>query len=137
MKALVLAIFLLLPHIVIAQSPFPAAKREIASLFTVLEQSGCTFNRNGYWYGARKATAHLRRKYDYLLKKNLVASAESFIDRAASKSSISGKPYMVRCGTKAPVESKAWFTTELIRLRRATSVGANDSFKPKLLRGSA
>ena len=134
MRSLALALFLLLSQVAIAQNPSPAAKREIASLFTVLEQSGCKFNRNGSWYGAKKAADHLRRKYDYLLKKNLVTTTESFIDMAASRSSISGKSYLVRCGSQGPVESKAWFTTELIRLRGAAPVGASNSSKPKALR---
>lgn len=137
MRSLVLALFLLLPQVTVAQIPSPAVKREIASLFTVLEQSGCTFNRNGYWYGARKAANHLRRKYHYLLNKKLVTTTESFIDLAASKSSFSGKPYLVRCGGNAPVESNVWFTAELIRLRRAVPLGANYSFNPKPLRGPA
>ena len=41
---------------------------------------------------------HLQRKYDYLLKKSLVDTSEQFIQRAASKSSVSGKPYRVKCG---------------------------------------
>ena len=135
MRSLVLALFLLPSHVAIAQNPSPAVKREIASLFTVLEQSGCKFNRNGSWYGAKKAADHLRRKYDYLLERNLVTTTESFIDMAASRSSISGKSYLVRCGGQGPVESKAWFTTELIRLRGATPVDAGNSFKPKPLRG--
>jgi len=130
MRTLALALFLLLPHVAVAQNPSPVVKREIASLFRALEQSGCKFNRNGYWYGAKKAADHLRRKYDYLLEKNLVTNTESFIDMAASRSSISGKSYLVRCGSQVPVESKAWFTTELIRLRGATPVGASNSPKP-------
>ena len=126
MRSLLLALVLWLPYVAIAQAPSPSVKHEIASLFTALEQSGCKFNRNGTWYGAKKAADHLRRKYDYLLKKDRVTTTESFIDQAASKSSISDKPYLVRCGSNASVESKAWFTTELIRLRRATPVGASN-----------
>ncbi len=50
------------------------------------------FQRNGSWYDGSDARAHLQRKYDYLLKKGMVDSAEQFIERAASQSSMSGNP---------------------------------------------
>ena len=101
-----------------AQTPATATSREITSLFTTLQASGCEFNRNGSWYNATKASEHLKRKYDYLVKKNLVDSTESFIARAATESSMSGKAYQVRCPGKAAVDSKAWFQDQLLNYRR-------------------
>jgi hypothetical protein len=94
-------------------------QREISHLFEYLRNSNCEFYRNGTWYGPDEAGSHLNRKYQYLLKRGLVKSAEQFIDRAASKSSMSGKPYLVRCGGSDTVESSFWFTEELLRLRTA------------------
>lgn len=131
MKAAVLIPWLLLCGPAFAQAPSPATSREIGGLFAALEGSGCEFYRNGSWYGARKASDHLQRKYDYLLKKRLVASAESFIDLAASESSLSGKPYLVRCGNAAPVPSKAWFTGKLRELRKSpVGTGKSDKAPP-------
>ena len=101
-----------------AQTPSSTTTREITSLFTSLETSGCEFNRNGSWYNATKATEHLKRKYDYLIKKHLVDSAESFIARAATESSMSGKAYQVRCPGKATVDSKVWFQDQLLHYRK-------------------
>jgi hypothetical protein len=101
----------------IAQAPSPATA-EIAQLFSALRKSGCQFSRNGSWYNAEEASRHLQRKYDYLLKRGLATSAESFIDLAASESSTTGKPYLVRCGSAQPVPSKSWFTGQLQELRR-------------------
>ncbi len=112
-----------------AQNASPAASREINQLFAALENSRCEFNRNGTWHNAHAATEHLQRKYDYLLKKDLVTSAESFIDLAATRSSLSGKPYLVRCGNAQPVPSKSWFTSRLEELR-GRPAGADNSFKP-------
>ena len=39
------------------------------------------------------------------------------LDLAASKSSVSGKPYQVMCGNAAPVESKVWLIEELKAVR--------------------
>lgn len=94
-------------------------QREIAHLFAYLKNSNCEFNRNGTWYSPDKAVSHLNRKYQYLLKRGLIKSTEQFIDRAASKSSMSGKPYLVKCGESDTVESSTWFTEELLRFRRA------------------
>ena len=45
--------------------------------------------------------------------------AEQFIDRAASRSSMSGQSYLVRCGDSRPVQNSDWFTDELKRFREA------------------
>lgn len=93
------------------------AQGEIEYLFTFLEKSDCEFKRNGTWYDGKEAVAHINRKYQYLLKKGLVSTTESFIERAASKSSMSGRAYQVRCGGGDPVESKDWFFLELEKMR--------------------
>lgn len=100
-----------------AQAVPATASREIGQLFSALENSRCEFNRNGSWYDGHKAAEHLHMKYDYLARKGQVASAESFITLAATKSSMSGRPYLVRCGTAQPVESKDWFLGKLRELR--------------------
>ncbi|KRB84370.1 DUF5329 domain-containing protein [Duganella sp. Root198D2] len=99
-------------------APLPAAARaEVEALLTRLQSSGCQFNRNGSWYSGADARSHLLRKLEYLEKKDLVKSADQFIDLGASSSSSSGKPYLVRCGAAAPVESKAWLSAELKAIR--------------------
>lgn len=100
--------------------PDEVARTEIAHLLKHLESSGCQFQRNGSWYAPARAASHLNQKYEYLLKKGLVTSAESFIERAATESSASGKPYSVKCGAAAAVPSGAWLRTELLRFRATT-----------------
>lgn len=102
------ALLLLISPLFAHAEPSPAARQEIAHLIGYLTASGCSFQRNGSWHDAAQAARHLQRKYDYLLKRDLVASSEDFIARAASESSLSGKPYQVRCGGNAPVASAAW-----------------------------
>lgn len=91
---------------------------EIAHLVGYLRQSDCEFYRNGSWYSPDKAIKHIDRKYRYLMKRGLVDSSEQFIDRAASRSSMSGKAYLVKCGDGAAIESATWFTDELRRFRK-------------------
>lgn len=104
----------------LANSIDASAKTEIDHLFVYLEQSGCEFNRNGSWYTAVEAAKHLKTKYDYLIKKNMLTTAESFIEKAAGKSSISGKAYQVRCPGNTVVNSKEWFSEELARFRKGS-----------------
>ncbi len=97
--------------------PGQQARQEIAQLMDGLSNSQCEFQRNGKWYGRVDARAHLQRKYDYLLKRDLVDTAEQFIERAASKSSLSGRAYRVRCPGQPEQEAGAWFLARLKSLR--------------------
>jgi hypothetical protein len=109
--------FSFLPDIANSTPPSVEVEEEIADLLSFLENSDCEFKRNGTWYDSVKAVAHINRKYEYLLKKGLVSTTESFIDRAASKSSMSGRSYLVRCGKGESMESRVWFSLELEKLR--------------------
>jgi hypothetical protein len=98
-------------------APSPQAQREIDALISGLGASGCAFERNGRWYEAKAAQTHLRKKYAYLRKRDMADTAELFIERAASESSMSGKPYRVRCPGKAAEPSVQWFRQRLQALR--------------------
>lgn len=106
----------LLSNAAMAQ-PVSQSREEIVHLLQYVEQSGCQFNRNGTWYRPRDARLHLQKKYDYLDKRGLAPDAESFIERAASQSSISGRAYQVRCADSKPMPSARWLTEELRRFR--------------------
>ncbi|HSB99159.1 MAG TPA: DUF5329 family protein [Burkholderiaceae bacterium] len=94
-----------------------AAQREIGQLLDRIESSNCSFGRNGSWYPPSEARKHLQMKLDYMVKRNMLGSAEEFISKAASASSISGEAYQIRCGAQAPVASAVWLTAELKRIR--------------------
>lgn len=101
-------------------APTPAPVRaEIDALLARLESSGCEFNRNGSWHSGAEARTHLLRKLDYIERRGTVQNTEQFIELAASSSSTSRKPYLVRCGTQAPVRSQEWLTRELAPIRAA------------------
>jgi len=102
----------------------PPARAEVDALLTRLQSSGCEFNRNGSWYSGTEAKAHLLKKLDYLEGKDLVKTAEQFIEQGASTSSMSGKPYLVRCAGKAPVESGQWLKAELLQVRAVRSASS-------------
>ena len=105
------------PVAALAEKPTPAASQEIEHLIAHLKASGCEFQRNGSWYDSAKAAEHLRSKYDYLIKKGWVVTSEDFITRAATESSMSSKPYQVRCAGKDAQPSATWLQAELKRYR--------------------
>lgn len=116
--------FILLLTLVISSLSVSAAdlpkksQQEISHLIHYLEVSGCRFNRNGTWYTSVEAVKHINKKYEYLLDKKIVSSAEVFIEKAASESSMSGKPYLVQCGEAQAQPSAKWFTSELESYRK-------------------
>lgn len=68
---------------------------EIDFLLDFVATSECTFIRNGKEYPGPEAAKHLKRKYNYA--KSRIKTAEIFIEKIASKSSMSKKTYQVRC----------------------------------------
>jgi hypothetical protein len=95
-----------------------AAEVEINHLLGLIGQSGCEFFRNGTWYDAPQAQAHLRAKYDALVARNQIKTAEDFIEKAASSSSMSGQPYQIRCGGSAAMATSLWFSAALAQYRK-------------------
>jgi hypothetical protein len=90
---------------------------EIQRLLAMVAESPCTFARNGKTYSAENAAAHLAMKYSR--GKKYAASTEQFIERLASKSSLSGRPYHIQCPGTAPQTSREWLTQKLEALRGA------------------
>lgn len=90
--------------------------REIEFLLSFVAGSDCIFIRNGKEYEGNKASEHLARKYDYA--KGRITSAEDFIDGIASKSSMTKKPYFVRCNGKKMLSGE-WFSEALASYRTA------------------
>ena len=87
---------------------------EIRSLIQAVAESGCEFDRNGSLHSAEAAAEHLELKY--ARGKRYADSAEAFIERLASKSSWSGKPYQMICDGEAKPASD-WLTAELVQRR--------------------
>jgi len=101
----------------VVAKPAEGAEREIAALIDGLAQSSCRFSRNGSWYDGARAADHLRRKYDYLRKRDLADTSEQFIERAASRSSVSGRAYRVACPGEPERDAGSWFQQRLQVLR--------------------
>ena len=95
-------------------SCFAGTTEEIASLLLFVEQSGCTFIRNGKHYDAPEARKHIAKKYNYF--KDRIHTAEEFIHYSATKSTMSGQPYRVVCNGVG-MTSSDWLLAELDKVR--------------------
>ncbi|MDP9012723.1 MAG: DUF5329 domain-containing protein [Pseudomonadota bacterium] len=100
-------------------APAPITQAEIEYLLSTVAESGCEFYRNGTWYDGRAAAAHLRYKYDALMAKDLINNSDDFIERAATKSSLSGLAYAIRCKGYPSVSSHEWFEDLLAKYRQS------------------
>ncbi|MCE2744896.1 MAG: DUF5329 domain-containing protein [Burkholderiales bacterium] len=104
--------------LVVTAAPTAAPVRaEIEALLNQLQVSGCQFNRNGSWYSGSEAKQHLLRKLEYIEGRGTIQSTEQFIELAASKSSFSGRAYLVKCAGQAPVASQVWLIQQLAVVR--------------------
>ena len=111
-------------HIAIAAlvwllSPVATAETNEAEIQYLLEsigQSQCAFIRNGKTHGAAEAESHLRMKYRN--GKFWVDDAEQFIERIASKSSWSKKPYYIDCPDTGSEPAGEWLSKKLTALRK-------------------
>ncbi len=92
------------------------AEQEIDYLLDFVADSGCTFHRNGDDHGSADAAEHLRLKYRR--GKRYADTAEDFIDRLASESSWTGKPYTVTCGERTEPSGR-WLHRALADYRAA------------------
>lgn len=92
------------------------ADPEIQYLLASIGQSQCIFIRNGKSHDPTEAESHLRMKYDKT--RYWIDSSEKFIERIASKSSLSGRPYLIDCPDAETRPSRNWLLEKLIRYRQ-------------------
>ena len=94
-----------------------AARQEIDTLLRAVGSSGCEFLRGGTVYSATKAHDHLQQKFEYLDARGQLKSAEDFIVKAATRSSMTGEAYGIRCAGSGVQASDAWLHARLKALR--------------------
>jgi hypothetical protein len=86
--------------------------KRIAYLITSVENlQGAKFVRNGTQYDGKEAASHLRMKLGKAGDR--VRSAEDFITLCASKSYLSGKPYLIVFSDGKTIPSEDFFRKKL------------------------
>lgn len=83
-------------------------------IHTVESLKDATFIRNGDSYDCKKAAEHMRKKWEW--KKSDIKTAHDFIRIAASSSSQSGKPYLIRFKDGKETKSGDFLEGELAKL---------------------
>jgi hypothetical protein len=87
-------------------------RKKVDFLISSVENlKGAKFIRNGSEYKGKEAAEHLRMKLQKAGGK--VQTADDFIRLCASKSFISGKPYMIKSSDGKTVKSEEYFREKL------------------------
>jgi len=98
----------------LADVPF-AQVTEVNHLLIFIKKSGCIINRNRTDHAAEKGLEHIKKKYDHF--RNDIKSTEDFIDYSATRSTMSGDYYMVKCPGSETIKTQDWLMAELKRFR--------------------
>lgn len=114
MKYISIAVFMLFSCFVHAEL-VSEQEKEIQHLFAFIKASSCEMNRNGTSHKSTDAVEHIQKKYEYFKKK--IHNAEDFIQFSATKSTVSGRFYMVTCDGNPPLKAKEWLLGELKKFR--------------------
>ncbi len=113
-RTLVLLTFALFPLYSLGQ--VDSMNEEIDYLISSVGKGGCTFVRNGNKYTGKDARAHLKSKRRR--NSHIIDSTEEFIEKIASQSATSGKPYLIRCKGENQRNAGEWFTALLLQSRK-------------------
>jgi hypothetical protein len=90
---------------------------QIDALIAAVERmADAAFIRNGLTYDSTVAAEFLRRKWR--AQADRVGSAEDFIEKVASFSSTSGRPYLLRFGDGREIPCSVFLRAELAKLQR-------------------
>jgi hypothetical protein len=83
----------------------------IEELIAAVERADVVFVRNDTEHDAAAAADHLRRKWKHAGDREL--TAEEFIDKIASASSTTGRPYAIRESDGTVVAARTWLRQRL------------------------
>jgi hypothetical protein len=112
MQSISLRVFILLFNCNV--SPLGAdesLEHTIDFLFHRIETADAGFIRNGQTHTPQEAVAHVRAKYEHF--KDQIKTPEDFIRLAATKSLVTGQPYLIRPRQRNDMRLSAWLRYEL------------------------
>ncbi len=116
MKKLLVLAFLLLALPVVGD--WDEERGKIAYLLEQIGQVEGAFIRNGTAHQPKEAVAHLEMKLNRALNSWFAPDKEEwtagmFIEKLASKSSVSGKPYQIQFADGRRVNAREWLSRKL------------------------
>lgn len=100
----------------LAAAPVPATEKQKieALIHQVSDLKDATFIRNGSTYSSKSAATFLRRKWQ--ANHSEVRTARDFIDKVASISGTSGRPYLIRFKDGKEIHSRDFLLAKLKNL---------------------
>ena len=103
-------------------TPSDEEHRLISALIErVQHMSTMKFLRNGEVHNAREAAEHMQAKYKHFREQ--IVTAEDFIDRCASRSEGTGRPYRIQLADGTAREAQDFLLQELRALRQQRPSG--------------
>ena len=114
MKTLLTILLLTFSYTVFADVP-PEQKPEVEHLLEFIIQSDCVMVRNGTEHEGEEAASHIQKKYQYF--EDDITTTEAFIEYSATKSTMSGNYYTVKCPDGKELRSQDWLLEELAVFR--------------------
>lgn len=95
-------------------------REKIERLIVAVEvQQGAKFVRNGTTYSAQEAAEHLRMKVKHAGSR--VQTVSDFIEKIATKSSITGKPYSIELADGRTLTTSDFLRSELAKIEQGTA----------------
>ena len=86
--------------------------KAVHHLISRVAASDLTFVRNSDQFTGKEAADHMQKKYAYFRDK--IKTPEDFIELCATRSLLSGKPYLVINEKGAMISTNEWLRTELV-----------------------
>jgi len=114
-SAVTLVVLFLLTPCLLRGEQINAVDKTVQHLVSHVSGSGLTFIRNTDKYTSVEAAEHMNNKYRHFRED--IKTAEDFIERCASKSLLSGKPYLVINERGKQVRTSEWLLAELADYR--------------------
>ena len=112
-RSLVVSIFLFIS--VDQISAAESTDESIKFLLDYIAKSDATFIRNGQTHTPQEAVNHIKAKYEHF--KSEIKTPEDFIRLSASKSLLTGQPYLVRTHDGKETRLDEWLTDALTQHR--------------------
>ncbi|MEN8763156.1 MAG: DUF5329 family protein [Thiogranum sp.] len=113
--AVTLAVLFLLTPGLLRGEQIDIVDKTVLHLIDHVAGSGLTFIRNNDRYTSAEAAEHMNKKYRHFRED--IKTAEDFIERCASRSLLSGKPYFVINAQGEQVRTSEWLLAELADYR--------------------
>jgi acyl-coenzyme A synthetase/AMP-(fatty) acid ligase len=98
-------------HVTAASAPADEKQKIEALIQQVSDLKNASFLRNGSTYNSNNAATFLRRKWQ--ANQSQVKTARDFIDKVASTSGTSGKPYLIRFKDGKEIRSRDFLLARL------------------------